>query len=166
MTIIQKGGKMSTKLVHYKDVCAALIPILEDMLEMGNFKQVTDTIEALVALKDADLAKAVKEYCKAQPEDCKGCKYHNIGGHYGCLRRDGRRPTMQARIKSLVLPEAPKYEGNVGSSAWTRPWYETEKDLTVVTVSPWSPCHHGRKCCRRSGSAGESLGDRIPGVAQ
>ena len=43
---------------------------------------------------------------------------------------------MEARIKSLVLPEAPKYEGNVGSSAWTRPWYETEKDLIVVTVSP------------------------------
>lgn len=42
---------------------------------------------------------------------------------------------MEARIKPLVLPEAPKYTGNTGS-AWTRPWYETEKDMTVVTVSP------------------------------
>ena len=42
---------------------------------------------------------------------------------------------MQARIKPLVLPEVPKYTGNTGST-WTRPWYETEKDLTVVTVSP------------------------------
>lgn len=42
---------------------------------------------------------------------------------------------MQARVKPLVLPEAPKYEGNTGS-AWTRPWYEAEKDMTVVTVSP------------------------------
>lgn len=40
---------------------------------------------------------------------------------------------MQARVKPLVPPEVPKYEGNTGS-AWTRPWYETEKDLTVVTV--------------------------------
>ena len=42
---------------------------------------------------------------------------------------------MEARVKSLVLPEAPKYEGNTGS-VWTRPWYATEKDLTVVIVSP------------------------------
>ena len=56
---------------------------------------------------------------------------------------------MQARIKSLVLPEAPKYEGNVGSSAWTRPWYETEKDLTVVTVSPRQGALPKKQCHRR-----------------
>ncbi len=59
---------------------------------------------------------------------------------------------MQARIKSLVLPEAPKYEGNTGS-AWTRPWYEAEKDMTVVTVSPRQEAlqkkrFHGRKLGR------------------
>lgn len=42
---------------------------------------------------------------------------------------------MTARVKSMAFPAAPHYEGNIGT-VWTRPWYETEKDLTVVTVSP------------------------------
>lgn len=55
---------------------------------------------------------------------------------------------MQARVKPLVLPGAPHYEGNVGP-VWSRPWYEAEKDLIVVTVSPRSgalpSCHHDAK---------------------
>ena len=78
MTIIQKGGKMSTKLVRYKDVCAALAPMIADMLQNGNIEPAVDTLKALGALEDADLAKAVKEYCKTQPDNCKRCKYHDI----------------------------------------------------------------------------------------
>ena len=59
---------MSTKLVRYKDVCAALIPMIADMLQKGNVKPAIDTLKALGALEDADLAKAAKEYCDTQPE--------------------------------------------------------------------------------------------------
>ena len=76
---------MSTKLVRYKDVCGAMIPMIADMLQKGDIEPAINTLKALGALEDVDLAKAVKEYCKAQPEDCKGCKYRNIGGHYGCI---------------------------------------------------------------------------------
>ena len=85
MTIIQKGGKMSTKLVRYKDVCAALAPMIADMLQNGNIEPAVDTLKALGALEDADLAKAVKEYCAAQSGDCLACKYHGIGGYGGCF---------------------------------------------------------------------------------
>ena len=83
MTIIQKGGKM--KLVRYKDVCAAMIPMIADMMQHGNIEPAIDTLKALGALDDVDLAKAVKEYCKTQPEDCKGCKYYRIGKYVGCI---------------------------------------------------------------------------------
>ena len=79
MTIIQKGGKMSTKLVRYKDVCNAVIPIIADMMQHGNIEPAIDTLKILGALEDVDLAKAVKEYCKTQPDNCKRCKYHDIG---------------------------------------------------------------------------------------
>ena len=65
MTIIQKGGKMSTKLVRYKDVCAALIPMIADMLQKGDIKPAIDTLKALGELEDADPAKEIKECCKA-----------------------------------------------------------------------------------------------------
>ena len=85
MTIIQKGGKMSTKLVRYKDVCNAVIPIIADMMQHGNIEPAIDTLKVLGALEDADLAKAAKEYCKTQPEDCTGCKYRSIGKYKGCI---------------------------------------------------------------------------------
>ena len=90
MTIIQKGGKMSTKLVRYKDVCNAVIPMIADMLQKGDVEPAINTLKALGALEDvktmvtpedADLAKAVKEYCKAQQDNCIGCKYRDIGGY-------------------------------------------------------------------------------------
>ena len=85
MTIIQKGGKMSTKLVRYKDVCAALIPMIADMLQNGNIEPAIDTLKVLGALDDVDLAKTVKEYCEAQRDDCIGCKYHDVGRYKGCI---------------------------------------------------------------------------------
>lgn len=94
MTIIQKGGKMSTKLVRYKDVCVALVPMIADMLQNGNIEPAINTLKALGALEDvktmvtpedADLAKAVKEYCKAQRDNCIGCKYHDIGRNEGYI---------------------------------------------------------------------------------
>ena len=85
MTIIQKGGKMSTKLVRYKDVCNAVIPMIADMLQKGNVKPAINTLKALGALEDVDLAKVLKEYCKTHSYDCKGCKYLDIEGHDGCI---------------------------------------------------------------------------------
>ena len=86
---------MSTKLVRYKDVCNAVIPMIADMLQHGNIEPAIDTLKALGALenvedvdlaKDADPAKAVKEYCKTQHQvDCLACKYHGIGGYGGCF---------------------------------------------------------------------------------
>jgi hypothetical protein len=61
--------------------------MIADMLQKGDVKPAIDTLKALGALedvedvdlaKDADPAKAVKEYCKTQREDCKGCKYHDV----------------------------------------------------------------------------------------
>ena len=76
---------MSTKLVRYKDVCAALIPMIADMLQKGDIEPAIDTLKALGALEDADLAKAVKEYCAAQLGDCLTCKYYRIGKYVGCI---------------------------------------------------------------------------------
>lgn len=90
----QKGGKMSAKLVRYKDVCNAVIPMIADMLQKGDVEPANDTLKALGALedvktmvtpKDVDLAKAVKEYCKAQRDNCIGCKYHDVGRYEGCI---------------------------------------------------------------------------------
>ena len=89
MTIIQKGGKMSTKLVRYKDVCTALIPMIADMLQKGDVEPAINTLKALGALEDVDPAKVLKEYCKAHSHDCKGCRYLNIGGHDGCACEEG-----------------------------------------------------------------------------
>ena len=72
---------MSTKLVRYKDVCNAVIPMIADMLQKGDIEPAIDTLKALGALEDVDLAKAVKEYCKAQQDNCIGCKYRDIGGY-------------------------------------------------------------------------------------
>ena len=69
---------MSTKLVRYKDVSAAVIPMIADMLQNGNIEPAIDTLKALGALEDVDPAKAVRECCKAHPDDCAGCKYHDI----------------------------------------------------------------------------------------
>ena len=76
---------MSTKLVRYKDVCAAMIPMIADMMQRGDIGPAIDTLKALGALEDVDPAKAVKEYCKTQPEDCTGCKYRSIGKYKGCI---------------------------------------------------------------------------------
>ena len=85
---------MSTKLVRYKDVCNAVIPMIADMLQKGDVEPAINTLKALGALEDvktmvtpedADLAKAVKEYCKTHSYDCKGCKYLDIEGHDGCI---------------------------------------------------------------------------------
>ena len=86
MTIIQKGGKMSTKLVRYKDVCNAVIPMIADMLQKGDVGPAIDTLKVLGALDDVDLAKTVKEYCEAQRDDCAGCKYYrDIDGGKRCI---------------------------------------------------------------------------------
>ena len=76
---------MSTKLVRYKDVCNAVIPMIADMLQKGDVEPAINTLKALGALEDADLAKAVKEYCKAQRDNCIGCKYHDIGRYKECI---------------------------------------------------------------------------------
>ena len=76
---------MSTKLVRYKDVSAAVIPMIADMLQNGNIEPAIDTLKALGALEDVDPAKAVRECCKAHPDDCAGCKYLDIEGHDGCI---------------------------------------------------------------------------------
>jgi len=76
---------MSDKLVRYKDVSAAVIPMIADMMQHGNIEPAIDTLKALGALEDADPAKAVKEYCKTQPNDCAGCKYYKAGGYRGCI---------------------------------------------------------------------------------
>ena len=85
---------MSTKLVRYKDVCNAVIPMIADMLQKGNVKPAIDTLKALGALEDVktmvtpedvDLAKAAKEYCAAQPGSCECCKYYRIGEYVGCI---------------------------------------------------------------------------------
>jgi|GEM_PF-3351012 len=84
---------MSTKLVSYKDVCTAMIPMIADMLQKGDIEPAIDTLKALGALEDvkimvtpegADLAKTVKEYCAAQG-DCECCKYYRIGEYGGCI---------------------------------------------------------------------------------
>ena len=76
---------MSTKLVRYKDVCNAVIPVIADMLQKGNIEPAIDTLKALGALENVDLAKAVKEHCKTQPGGCTGCKYYKAGGYRGCI---------------------------------------------------------------------------------
>lgn len=76
---------MSTKLVRYKDVCNAVIPMIADMLQKGDIEPAINTLKALGALEDVDLAKAVREYCETQREDCKGCKYHDVSGYKGCI---------------------------------------------------------------------------------
>ena len=76
---------MSTKLVRYKDVCVALVPMIADMLQNGNIEPAIDTLKALGALEDVDPAKALKEYCKAQRDNCIGCKYHDIGRNEGYI---------------------------------------------------------------------------------
>ena len=63
---------MSNKLVHYKDVCAALIPMIADMMQKGNIEPAIDTLKALGALEDVDPAKVLQEYCDTQPERIKG----------------------------------------------------------------------------------------------
>ena len=85
MTIIQKGGKMSTKLVRYKDVCNAVIPMIADMLQKGDIEPAIDTLKALGALEDVDLVKAAREYCHAHPGDCTGCRYRDYEGYKGCI---------------------------------------------------------------------------------
>ena len=76
---------MSTKLVRYKDVCVALVPMIADMLQKGDVKPAIDTLKALGALEDVDPAKAVRECCKAK-DHCAGCKYHRDSGrHNGCF---------------------------------------------------------------------------------
>lgn len=75
----------SNKLVRYEDVCAALIPIAEDMLEMGNLKQATDTIEALVRLKDVDLTKEIQTRCLKHGDDCESCEFHDCHNIDGCF---------------------------------------------------------------------------------
>ena len=81
---------MSTKLVRYKDVCNAVIPMIADMLQKGDIEPAINTLRALGALEDVDLVKAVREYCKTQPEDCTGCRYRDYEGHKGCIfTRDG-----------------------------------------------------------------------------
>ena len=76
---------MSTKLVRYKDVCAVVIPMIAGMLQNGNIEPAIDTLKALGALEDVDPAKALKEYCKAQRDNCIGCKYHDIGRYEGYI---------------------------------------------------------------------------------
>ena len=76
---------MSTKLVRYKDVCAAVIPMIADMLQKGDIEPAINTLKALGALEDVDLVKAVREYCKAHQDNCTGCKYRDIGGYKGCI---------------------------------------------------------------------------------
>lgn len=76
---------MSTKLVRYKDVCVALVPMIADMLQKGNIEPAIDTLKALGALEDVDLVKAVKEYCAAQSDDCTGCKYRDYENYKGCI---------------------------------------------------------------------------------
>ena len=76
---------MSTKLVRYKDVCNAVIPMIADMLQKGNIEPAINTLKALGALEDVDPAKALKEYCKTQRVDCTDCKYHGTGGYAGCI---------------------------------------------------------------------------------
>ena len=63
-----EGRKMSTKLVRYKDVCNAVIPMIADMLQKGDIEPAIDTLKALGALEDVDPAKMLKEYCDTQPE--------------------------------------------------------------------------------------------------
>ena len=85
MTIIQKGGKMSTKLVRYKDVCNAVIPMIADMMQRGDIGPAIDTLKALGALEDIDPAKEIKERCKAK-DDCASCKYYrDIDGDKRCI---------------------------------------------------------------------------------
>ena len=76
---------MSIKLVRYKDVCTALIPMIADMLQNGNIEPAINTLKVLGTLENVDLAKTVKEYCAAQRDDCIGCKYHDIGRYKGCI---------------------------------------------------------------------------------
>lgn len=76
---------MSTKLVRYKDVCVALVPMIADMLQKGNIEPAINTLKVLGALENADLAKTVKEYCEAQSGDCECCKYYRIGEYVGCI---------------------------------------------------------------------------------
>ena len=76
---------MSTKLVRYKDVSAAVIPMIADMLQKGDIEPAIDTLKALGALEDVDPAKALKEYCKTQSDDCTGCKYSGANGWAGCV---------------------------------------------------------------------------------
>ena len=76
---------MSTKLVRYKDVCNAVIPMIADMLQKGDVEPAIDTLKALGALEDVDPAKVLKEYCKTHSYDCKGCRYLDIEGHDGCI---------------------------------------------------------------------------------
>ena len=66
---------MSTKLVRYKDVCTAMIPMIADMLQKGDVEPAINTLKALGALEDVDPAKEIKECCKAK-DDCAGCKYY------------------------------------------------------------------------------------------
>lgn len=88
---------MSTKLVRYKDVCVALVPMIADMLQKGNVEPAINTLKALGALEDVktmvtpedvDPAKVLKEYCETQPDNCKGCRYWGIGGYDGCAFDD------------------------------------------------------------------------------
>lgn len=85
---------MSTKLVRYKDVCNAVIPMIADMLQKGDVEPAISTLKTLGALedvktmvesKDADLAKAAKEYCAEQSGSCECCKYFRTGEYAGCI---------------------------------------------------------------------------------
>lgn len=81
---------MSTKLVRYKDVCNAVIPIIADMMQRGDIGPAIDTLKALGVLEDVDLVKAAREYCHAHPDDCTGCKYRDYEKYNGCIfTRDG-----------------------------------------------------------------------------
>ena len=74
---------MSNKLVRYKDVCTALIPMIADMMQKGDIEPAIDTLKALGALEDVDPAKVLQEYCDTQPERKKG-KWIYDGDCYIC----------------------------------------------------------------------------------
>lgn len=75
--------EMSNKLVHYRDVCDAMIPILADMLQKGDAEPAIRVLKALGTLEDVDLVREVRERCSKHGDDCQGCEFcdcHDIGG--------------------------------------------------------------------------------------
>lgn len=69
------------KLISYRDLCDAMIPITAEMMAEGLNDQAIRILETLPKIPEVSLREAVKENCKTYTEKhCAGCEFDGTRG--------------------------------------------------------------------------------------